>query len=530
MSCHRWSWAAALSAAVVVAGPFVLAAEQESPPEAAPKAAPEAAKKIRGQRAIEEALKQKVDAEFVQLPARQFADWLEERGGFEVEIDNRGLTDAGLDPEPMEIDFTAKQMSLGAVLHHALRPLDLTWVVSNDVLLITTADKAGEQLSGEMYPAADLVKFRGPDGKVSVNAEHLIELVTGTCAPVTWDSVGGAGSLKEYKGLLVVSQTRAVHAQVRGLLETLRAANSALAGGDRAPRRLHDGVSDDAAVLAALNTQTHWSLVQTPLGELVAAIGREKNVPVLIDQRGMADAGIDPGAVEVNAEISATKLSSALDRVFDQLDLAYVVDHEAIVITTKDRAASMFETHFYGVDDLVAADQPGDEPDSRAEELQQWLTGTVDPASWDAVGGSNNAVFVAPWKLLVVSAPASTQHKAADALDKLREAKRRQAEAGLEPSTALATEDPVELRVLAMSAASGEAETAEKVADLVRELVPEFAEQSIGDGSEAPYLRALPDRMVVRHRRSVLAKVEKLLGQLETPQGGAAMGAATFGR
>ncbi|RIK84182.1 MAG: hypothetical protein DCC68_01990 [Planctomycetota bacterium] len=518
----------------------VMAAQDESPSAAAANSNNETAenrpaKKRRelatGQKAIEVALDKKVDAQLIQLPLRQFAEWIEEECGIQVEIDNRCVGDAGLDPNAMEISLDMRGITLRSLLHHALRPFDLTYVISHGVLLITTRDAAAAQLVVEIYPAADLIRFRDSSGAISENAEHVIELVTTACSATSWDAVGGSGTISQFDGLLVVGQSQDVQPQVAALLDAVRASIAAEANGDTSPRKVQRAASADAEMAKALESSREYSLIETPLLQLAEMIERQTQVQLMIDNRAFEDAGIDATGVELTAEFASAPLASILDHALSQHGLAYIVDHEAIVITTGDRAASMMETYIYSVADLIARDQPATtNADSRASDLKELLAGNVDAAVWDSVGGPAQMQFAAPWKLLVVSAPRSTQRKLADTLEKLRDAKRRQAEANLAPSEAQASDDPIELRVFAIAAATdGSAETAKRTADVVRDLVPELGKQA-GNGEGPSYLRALPDRLVVRHRRSVLAKVEKLLEQLETPGGGAATGAATFGR
>ncbi|MDA7978958.1 MAG: hypothetical protein MPJ50_09340 [Pirellulales bacterium] len=53
------------------------------------------------------------------------------------------------------------------------------------------------------------------------NAGLLIEIVTQTVDPDSWEVKGGWGSIAEYDGKLVVRQTDAAHAQIQYLLDNL---------------------------------------------------------------------------------------------------------------------------------------------------------------------------------------------------------------------------------------------------------------------------------------------------------------------
>jgi len=56
------------------------------------------------------------------------------------------------------------------------------------------------------------------------DAENLLRLITTTVRPDSWDEVGGPGTVAEYKGLVVVSQTWEVHEKIERLLNMLHAA------------------------------------------------------------------------------------------------------------------------------------------------------------------------------------------------------------------------------------------------------------------------------------------------------------------
>ncbi|MFZ5832237.1 MAG: type II secretion system protein GspD, partial [Planctomycetota bacterium] len=64
----------------------------------------------------------------------------------------------------------------------------------------------------------------GLGGGVEPDFDALIELITTTIAPTTWDDVGGPGSIAEFETnlSLVISQTQQVHEQIVDLLQQLR--------------------------------------------------------------------------------------------------------------------------------------------------------------------------------------------------------------------------------------------------------------------------------------------------------------------
>jgi hypothetical protein len=80
------------------------------------------------------------------------------------------------------------------------------------------------------YNVADLVLpvptivSKGKQADVRADFQPLIDLITSTVKPTTWDAVGGPGSVApfEVNFSIVVSQTQAVHEEIVDLLEHLR--------------------------------------------------------------------------------------------------------------------------------------------------------------------------------------------------------------------------------------------------------------------------------------------------------------------
>lgn len=64
----------------------------------------------------------------------------------------------------------------------------------------------------------------GAGGGVQPDFDSLIELITNTIEPESWDEAGGAGAIQEFAGnlSLVISQTQSVHEEVAALLQQLR--------------------------------------------------------------------------------------------------------------------------------------------------------------------------------------------------------------------------------------------------------------------------------------------------------------------
>jgi hypothetical protein len=119
-------------------------------------------------------------------------------------------------------------MPARGALRHLLRPLDLAWVIEDEVLQITTAEQVESRLELRVYPVRDLCEFAldedlltQPGGRT---VDALMETIMYTVAPDVWDHVGGPGAIAPLgsAGVLVISQTGEVHAKIEELLTQLR--------------------------------------------------------------------------------------------------------------------------------------------------------------------------------------------------------------------------------------------------------------------------------------------------------------------
>ena len=175
--------------------------------------------------AIEQALRSSTEFNFLNTPLSEVVNYLKERHHFEIQIDNKALSDAGIGTDtPVTVDL--KGISLRSALNLMLRGLKLTWTIQDEVLMFTTPDEADQQLSTKVYDVADLVACRDEHDALSDDYDSLIDIITSTIKPTTWDEVGGAGSIQGNTlgtaKVLVVCQTYHVHSEIAELLAKIR--------------------------------------------------------------------------------------------------------------------------------------------------------------------------------------------------------------------------------------------------------------------------------------------------------------------
>ena len=162
---------------------------------------------------IREALESQIETfDFRETFLRDVAIQIEKAHGIQVEFDSIALEDAGLDPES-PVTKSLAGISLRSALHLILGDSQLTYLIKDDVMLITTKDKASENTTIVSYPVA----WSG-DGHQS-----LIDLIQQTIAPQSWNTVGGNGSIQSYLLIneIVISQTEEVHEEILDLFRNI---------------------------------------------------------------------------------------------------------------------------------------------------------------------------------------------------------------------------------------------------------------------------------------------------------------------
>ncbi len=109
----------------------------------------------REKRILEELEKPTV-IEFTETPLQDVILYLKDYHHIEIQLDQKALEDAGLAPD-LPITRNLQGISLKSALRLMLKTYDLTYVISDEVLTITTVDEAGNKLTTKVYPVADLV-------------------------------------------------------------------------------------------------------------------------------------------------------------------------------------------------------------------------------------------------------------------------------------------------------------------------------------------------------------------------------------
>jgi hypothetical protein len=222
------------------------------------------------------ALEEPVEVNFLDLPLNDCLDYLAHTTKIPMQLDTQTLTDEGV-PLNAPITLKLKECRLKSVLHLLLEPMQLAFLYEDDLMVVTTATRAGEKLFTRTYPVRDLFHGRlgadvrtqapnnaagnakgggffgidiqvaqgfggglagrgiagghvaDPDGRAFGAPEpprwdDLVDAIITTIEPDSWANLSGPGTLVYVKetGCLVIKQTRSAHDQILQLLRDLR--------------------------------------------------------------------------------------------------------------------------------------------------------------------------------------------------------------------------------------------------------------------------------------------------------------------
>lgn len=179
---------------------------------------------------IEEALKSPTALEFAETPLTDVVNFLEDAHKIEIQLDRKALDDNGV-AHDTPITRNLKAVPLRSALNLVLRELDLTYVVRDDVLLITSREEAEGRQITRVYRVDDLTASPDGFGSKGLKLEELVKTVSSCVCPTTWSPVGGPGVIAGISpgcaDLLVVTQDYHVHREIAALLASLREAANA---------------------------------------------------------------------------------------------------------------------------------------------------------------------------------------------------------------------------------------------------------------------------------------------------------------
>lgn len=215
MGQSKWLWGCAVAACIVNSR---LYAEEMSRSIGATEAG----------RRIEAALREPLRSplEFVEAPLSSLMEVLAEEYDIPVQFDIAALDAVAQSPET-EVTINVRNVSLRSALELIFsRTEDLTYIIDQESLIVTTEDEANTRLDVRVYRVDDLIVPEGRGALLATEGDYqrLIGLITSNVERESWAiNKTGSGEVTAFApGMLVISQTQRVQEQIEKLLATLR--------------------------------------------------------------------------------------------------------------------------------------------------------------------------------------------------------------------------------------------------------------------------------------------------------------------
>jgi hypothetical protein len=161
---------------------------------------------------IEQALRSPSKMDFLDDPLLDAATYLENLHNITIKLDRSALEEVGMtvnDTVTAQVDG----VSLRSALDYVLRDLDLTYIIQDEMLLITTLDR--EEIATE-------TRVYALKGKLTSDVNMLVEYIPKVIEPQSWAEAGGEGEIVAYGPGLIILQTQRVHDQINGLIGQLQ--------------------------------------------------------------------------------------------------------------------------------------------------------------------------------------------------------------------------------------------------------------------------------------------------------------------
>lgn len=137
--------------------------------------------------------------------------------------------------------------------------------------------------------------------------------------------------------------------------------------------------SSNERVRETLESPTRMEFVDTPLLDAVNFLRDLHGIEIQLDMRALEHAGVGSDT-PMSRTLNGLPLKSALRLLLSDVDLAYVVQNDVLLITTKEKASEMREVRVYDVTKLVSSD-------AKADEIAQMLVMLLSEAPQQSGGG-----------------------------------------------------------------------------------------------------------------------------------------------
>lgn len=173
--------------------------------------------------ALNEELDKGTRLEFPNTPLRDALQFIADRHDFNMIVDERGVTEAGVSVEE-NVDIVLQGVSLRSALNILLDPYELTYITKNDVLLITTKARAAKEVDSRTYYVRDMLP--APNAEASdlvADLSRLLPLADDANGPPLPGLEPVSAAIVPRGDRLLVTSTWAGHKRIEEVLRLLKA-------------------------------------------------------------------------------------------------------------------------------------------------------------------------------------------------------------------------------------------------------------------------------------------------------------------
>lgn len=171
---------------------------------------------------IEAALLEQTEVAFVGQTIAEAIQFLAELHDLPIRFDKAALQEGGIPTDTVIDDLVISGITLESALNLIFEEVEfqagaleeLTWIVEDEVMKITTKFGAEERIETHVYDVSGLLRAR-------YSGTELAQLVEVMTERESWESAGGLGVVMEIDDGLVVSNSQPVHREVAALLDQL---------------------------------------------------------------------------------------------------------------------------------------------------------------------------------------------------------------------------------------------------------------------------------------------------------------------
>jgi hypothetical protein len=126
-----------------------------------------------------------------------------------------------------------------------------------------------------------------------------------------------------------------------------------------------------------------FEFFEAPLMEVIARVREDHEVPMVVDEKALADAAIGTDTL-ITKSLKGISLKSALSLMLADHGMDWAIKDEVILVTSREAARRHPLRRIYGVHDLVT-EQASDPASREYAELVDLIKTTVAPETWQAV-------------------------------------------------------------------------------------------------------------------------------------------------